>query len=180
MVTQTDSMTSLPSKKPVQYYLGVLILSALVLIPLGFVGSAMLRSAVTVGTTPQYVSCLPWFWFIEIPTPPKHLAVGDLVIARTPKAFHGYRLGKFVIGVPGDHVVENHTGLWINGHYWGGLWLRGWLETYKHQPQPKLPLHYVIPKHHYLLLGTSPMSLDGRYWGLVTRKNILGTIVAPL
>lgn len=172
--------TSVNSRKPARFYIGILIFSALILLPVGFVGTDILRSFYGIGASPQSVSCLPWTWFIERPIPPHSLYLGELVIARTPKAFHDYRLGKMVIGLPGDRILENSKGLWINGHFWGKLWLRGWLKKEKHKSLLHLPYSKVIPKNHYLLLGTNPMSLDGRYWGLVTKKQIYGQIVAPL
>lgn len=168
-------------KRPVRFYFGVLIFSGLALGLAGFVGVDALRSQWAVGTTPQFASCLPWSWYIDSQQSPTTApTIGSMVIARTPKAFHGARLGKLVIGVPGDHILENKVGLWVNGHYWGRLWLRGWLHTAKHRPIYHLPYRFTVPPHHYLLLGTSPLSLDGRYWGMVTSKQIYGKIVAPL
>lgn len=178
--TANSPADSARARHGVRYYLGVLIWSAILLSITGFVLTSALRSSVTLGTSPQFASCLPWRWFIETQTPPHHIAVGELVIARTPKAFGGLRLGKLVAGVPGNHVVDNRQGLWINGQYWGRLWLRSWLHNQRHKHNPALPYSFVIPANHYLLLGTSPLSLDGRYWGLVRKDQIYGHILSPL
>lgn len=154
---------------------GALLLGFVVLFPLVRVSMTAAESRFRIGYSPQSLSCLPWSWYLEWMTPPKELQVGDIVVARTYKAFGGSPIGKLVIGLPGDHVKETGKGIWVNGHFWGRMWLLHWLRQ-THRRVPKLPEDYVVPKDHVLLLGTNSQSLDGRYWGLVKDGNIHGSM----
>jgi len=162
-------------RKPAKFWVGSFLFLALA----GLLSIRLLLGAVEtryhINITPQSVSCLPWYIFISDLEPVSHPYLGEAVMAHTPKAFSNYRLGKLVIGLPGDHVRETRQGIWVNGHYWGRLWLYSWL-AHGHHRIPKLPERFVIPKGKVLLLGTDPMSWDGRYWGLVPIRNLYGRI----
>lgn len=144
-------------------------------IPLAAFALSAVRSEGALAYSPQSVSCLPWHTFIETMRPPAHLRLGDIVLAHTPKAFHNEPLGKLIIGLPGDVVHETRHRLYINGHFWGRMWLYPWLKI-THRTIPPLPQTYTIPKGHVLLLGTNPESWDGRYWGVVPDSAIYGRV----
>jgi len=131
---------------------------------------------------PQYQSCLPWsnFFIRYGHVDPKP---GELVL------FHDRKIDviadnqrilvvKMVAGIPGDRMKITKTGgVWIAGpkgpyHYWGKRWLLPWVR-YKHL-QILPPGVYTIPAGKYLLMGTTPGSYDGRYWGFVPAQNIIG------
>ncbi|MBN6739627.1 signal peptidase I [Acidithiobacillus sp. MC6.1] len=156
--------------------LGAALLSFVILFPLIDSGAAAVRRDFGVAYSPQAVSCLPWTWYLERISPPRRLREGDIVMAKTHKAFGDVPIGKLVIGLPGDHVVETRRGIWVNGHFWGRMWLLHWLEM-THKRAPDLPKQYVIPQGHVLLLGTDSQSLDGRYWGMVRDRNITGSML---
>jgi signal peptidase I, bacterial type len=130
---------------------------------------------------PQYQSCLPWSHFLVQygPTDPKP---GELVL------FHDRKIDiisggkkieviKMVAAVPGDRVKIKPDSLWIAGpsgpyRYWGKRWLMPWVHDKHLKVLP--PETITIPKGKYLLMGVTPGSYDGRYWGLVPAKNITG------
>lgn len=156
--------------------IGAGLLAFVLGVPVAFLGVSYLRSHGALATSPQAVVCLPWDFLIEITTPPKHLHVGEIVLAHTPKAFHNAPLGKLVIGLPGDVIHETRHAIYINGHYWGRMWLYHWLKV-THRLAPRLPQTYTIPKGHVLLLGTASESWDGRYWGIIPVSDIYGTVI---
>lgn len=131
---------------------------------------------------PQYQSCLPWSNFLVKYGPTKPLP-GELVLFHDRKidAISGGKpieVVKMVAGVPGDRVKITRTSIWIAGpqgpyRYWGKRWLMPWVR-YKHLHV--LPPEIItVPKGQYLLMGTTPGSYDGRYWGLVPARNIIGS-----
>ena len=156
--------------------IGVTLLSFLILLPLIHGAMDSLESGFRLAYSPQSVSCLPWTWYLEWREPPKALRAGQIVVAHTRKAFDDTPIGKLVIGVPGDRVKETRKGIWVNGRFWGRMWLLHWLRMTR-KTAPALPKRYVIPKGHVLLLGTNSQSLDGRYLGMVKDRNIYGRML---
>ncbi len=167
--------TAPEQRKPAEFWVGTILFLLLG----GLLSIHLLLSALEtrfhIDITPQSVSCLPWSVFVTDLEPVPHPYLGEAVMAHTHKAFQNERLGKLVIGLPGDSVLETRQGIWVNGHYWGRLWLYSWLVN-EHHRVPKLPDHFVVPPGTVLLLGTNPMSWDGRYWGLVPIRNLYGRI----
>jgi conjugal transfer pilin signal peptidase TrbI len=144
------------------------------------VGVPALRNVAWFTFDPQGTSCLPWSAFIVKPGPPIEIHRGELLVfydkriqpAIGSSAWQSTPIVKMVVGVPGDRVEIRNGTLWINGHYWGRMWLTGLLKS--------MGLHlresdaYQVPQGKYLMLGTTPASFDGRYWGLVTKKEFVG------
>ncbi len=168
---------------------GLTIRSKLVML-LGFGAVALLlgvflRPAIAmhygISIDPQYQSCLPWSNFLVQygPVQPKP---GELVLFHDRKIdviSGGQRIEvvKIVAGVPGDRVKITPDQVWIAGptgpfRYWGRRWLMPWVR-HKHLHVLK-PQVIRIPKGKYLLMGSTPGSYDGRYWGLVPAHNIIG------
>ncbi len=157
-----------------RFIVGLAIFLAAVATPVVGFGTQTILRHWAIATTPQSVSCLPWYWLIEVLHPVPHPYTGEVVLAHTRKAFNGAPLGKLVIGLPGDHVIETRHGIWVNGHFWGRMWLLYWMK-HAGKPAPKLPERYTIAPGQVLLLGTNAQSLDGRYWGTVPIRNLYGT-----
>ncbi|MBU2816049.1 conjugal transfer protein TraF [Acidithiobacillus ferrooxidans] len=152
-----------------------LVLAALATVaaPLGL---SALRRHYAVSMDPQWASCLPWSTFLVRYGPPASIRRGSLVLfhdrALDPTGYGGYPAVKYVAGVPGSVVrIEKHA-VWIDGHFWGRMWLLPWMRM-KHL-EPLHPGTFVVPKGEYLLMGSTPGSYDGRYWGFVPKKNIYG------
>lgn len=164
------------------------------LLPLAVTGSVIaglayaIEANVRIGWDPQGRSCLPWVFYVygtvddvEVP------ARGQLVRVRLPKTGPGtlpdgfreeFARGlpgggaKIVVGMPGDRVRIKSNMLIVNNQPWGWLWL---LPTLK-LASGSLDTDYIIPDGHYLVLGTEPESYDGRYWGVLPQRDILGSI----
>ena len=91
----------------------------------------------------------------------------------------GTLVAKQVIGVPGDHVLVNANGVWVNEQFWGALQhvkAGGRLWRLGHRPE-----EYVrderVPPHQLWVMGTHPRSFDSRYWGYVSDEQIVGRAV---
>lgn len=106
----------------------------------------------------------------------------------TPEAFPFYMHGtcpgggmpmfKMVAGVPGDHVIVNRDGVWINGQR-----LRFSQQMVGSAKFPKVNLphqqgDFVLGKGEYWIYGSGAVSalagqsFDSRYWGLITESMI--------
>lgn len=106
---------------------------------------------------------------------------GEIVVfqppleARQKASMNNIRLDDFIkriIGLPGDQVMIRDGKVYING---------------KLLPEPYVPAENrsideygpkTIPANSYLVMGDNRKhSWDGRYWGFVPRKNIIGHAV---
>lgn len=125
------------------------------------------------GVEAQSQGCLPWRYFIVTTNVPATI-VKDQIYQYTsegaPLMPNGIRIVKYAAGLPGDHVVVNAGGIFINGKYWGplnaGALKRG------HMTVSEVTKAYVIPEGKVLVLGTTDISWDGRYWGLINKMQI--------
>jgi signal peptidase I len=118
--------------------------------------------------------------------------VGDIVVFRHDKEKD---LIKRVIGVPGDHVKYANKKLYINDVEVPTKYLQSALDdqhkvsesteyldniTHNIYVDPTISVHYpysdvVVPAGSYFVLGDNrDNSQDGRYWGFVSDKNLLG------
>lgn len=96
------------------------------------------------------------------------------------------------IGVNGSNVAIEHIKLWRDSYYttarggqpsssdalegYWGFDSDGWRDPSKWEPLRRLPVKtmYVQPDHYLCLGDNSPESSDGRSWGLVPRRLMLG------
>ena len=125
---------------------------------------------------PQEVKCLPQTYFLVSQERPEHIERGKVYTYRSqglaPLLPDNVNMGKIVAGVPGDLVSVTAEGISINGQHWGPLNLevveKAGLEL------SELYTEYTIPDGKYLMLGTLPRSYDGRYWGLVEKRQFIG------
>ncbi len=119
----------------------------------------------------------------------KPLERGDVVLACLPnntigKLFleRGYLYGiscgdskgkilKQIVGIPGDKVVINQFGITINGKR-----IETSMPQHIDSQGRKMPLgkvEKVLEVDEYILMGRHPLSLDSRYLGTFSRKQIL-------
>lgn len=80
----------------------------------------------------------------------------------------GKRIVKVVAGLPGDVLEVTNDVAYINGQRWGDLSLLGSLSASPGAFDRK----EVVPDGSVLLLGTTPYSYDGRYYGFVAQSEI--------
>lgn len=135
------------------------------------------------GITYQATPSMPkGFYLIE---PAKTIKKGDIVIFRPPKSTLNFLLKhkwipnsgllmKHIVAVFGDKVVEQKGTIWINNQKTGPV--------YKYYAPGKiLPnsnFQGVLQPHQYLLMSTRiKRSFDGRYFGPVSGKDIVGKAI---
>lgn len=82
-----------------------------------------------------------------------------------PDKFQHRVLIKMVVGVAGDRVTIRGGTVWVNGEAYDRMWLVEGLDVRK---------ELVVGEGSYFVLGTSPESLDSRYFGLVSRDAVVG------
>ncbi len=86
-------------------------------------------------------------------------------------------LGKIVAAVAGDEVAVSASGVSVNGRLWPMSTIK---EVDDHGHRVDLRLgdgSFRVPRGEVLLLGWSPDSWDGRYWGPVPLSSIRGRII---
>ena len=91
--------------------------------------------------------------------------------------FNNSKLVKRVIGLPGDYVEYKDNKLYINGNYVE--------ETFGHATTADFSLkdigYQTIPKDMYFVEGDNRVdSLDSRYIGLISKKQIEGVVSISL
>jgi conjugal transfer pilin signal peptidase TrbI len=82
-------------------------------------------------------------------------------------------LVKYAAGLPGDHVVVNEHGVYINGVHWGDL--NPITLQHTHHTIADVRADYIVPTGKVAMLGTLPRSYDSRYWGLVDMRQMVGS-----
>lgn len=123
--------------------------------------------------------CLLPSWFL-VDRADHAIARGDYVsfTARGMTPFYpdGTRVVKRVVGIPGDHIVVDSSGVWINDMFsgplkhvqpGGELWRRGHrIQDYSRNER--------VPAQRWWVMGTSSRSFDSRYWGYISDEQIIG------
>lgn len=102
---------------------------------------------------------------------------GDIIVFNAPKAVAtdcattDTVLVKRVIGLPGETISDRNDIVYINGKPLAEPWLPKNDPNTKTTPFPP----YHIPKNNYFVMGDNRTgSCDSRYWGTVTRSEIIG------
>ena len=79
---------------------------------------------------------------------------------------------KQLVGIPGDHLVINKSGVFINNQ------LLSTDLSVAHLLYQKQPSDFykdeVIPTGSYFVFGTHPLSNDSRFWGYLPISDVLG------
>ena len=78
---------------------------------------------------------------------------------------------KRVMGLPGDWVVVDDAGVWVNGELVGEGFYHA--ETLEKRPGDFADAYQLV-EGEYLMMGDAPESADGRYWGTVPEAALRG------
>jgi len=126
---------------------------------------------------PQSVRCIPAYSVYLLDTQDTTLIRDALYAFRSndlnPIYAKDTKMLKYLKALPGDKVIiKNDQSIYINGKYSAfGLSLA----------QEKLAMkrsdftgETILKTNQYWFLGTSPKSFDSRYWGAVTKEQVLG------
>jgi conjugal transfer pilin signal peptidase TrbI len=164
------TLTNIASKvlRALQYTLAVLILVFLALILAAKMGSPW-----RIGVDGQKLRCLPWSVFIIHRGAVESPLRGDLIQFMPDHVGHGFDgipFVKMVGAVPGDQIEIRDDKLYINGVYRDRLWLIRALHKSPHD----FDRRFMVAPGEILMLGTTPESFDGRYWGVITQKQVIG------
>lgn len=79
---------------------------------------------------------------------------------------------KYIAAVAGDYVVVKDGVISINGVVWGELDLVS--DGVLKEEVSSFDKSFVVSQGEVLMLGTTRSSYDGRYWGTVSAKDIVG------
>lgn len=85
----------------------------------------------------------------------------------------GTLMGKRLVGMPGDKLRVDRTGVWINDvHHAIGFMHRDDLNL----TESDLYRNEIIPPERYFFLASAPESYDSRYWGYVEASQLKGHV----
>lgn len=136
------------------------------------------ESRFLIGIDSQVIRCLPDHQFYLVDTAKKGTDRGTIVAYRAKglTAFFedGTMMAKIIKGLPGDHLLVNKQGVFINDvKVAEGFPLVDRLDI----AEDSLYRDEVIPTNKYLLLAPSPESYDGRYWGYIDKDQVVGKAI---
>lgn len=127
-----------------------------------------------IGVDGQKERCLPWSVFLIKRAPPGNILPGDLLQFKAADIGHGFSglvFIKQVAGVPGDRIRVSNDTLYINDRPVDNLWLVKTLG----KKTGDFDRSFTVPPGEYFMMGTTPQSFDGRYWGTIHASQILGS-----
>jgi conjugal transfer pilin signal peptidase TrbI len=144
-------------------------------------GAAYFRAHYRVGIAPQASICLPgWRVFLvnlDDRTPVRGqvyaFVARGITVRLDGQTFFadGTLIAKEVAGVPGDEVSVTEKRTMVNGVPKGqGLALARTLA----RSAESFTRHERVPDGHYLFMGLTRDSYDGRYWGYVRADQVMG------
>lgn len=124
--------------------------------------------------------CMPERFYVSVPllSEPQR---GDVVsFSADGRIFlglmDGKRIGKIIVGIPGDRVTSNQEGLYVNGAL-VAVRNQTSMANIKKAGKVAVDLDKTLQVGELIAIGSMPRSFDSRYWGvlpseLVDRKLI--------
>lgn len=128
----------------------------------------------------EEIRCMPWRAYVIKYERNVEFKRGGFVAFRDhdgqmgPK-FKGRILGKKVVGLPGDRLAVRGDFAWVNDQAIGALTLHDKLG----KKLGDFDREEIVPEGKILVVGTLPQSYDGRYWGFLNQRNVIGSL-SPL
>ena len=153
------------------YPIGLLIFIYLITVILNFYGLKI---------TYQVTPSMPKGFYIIYPI--ENIKVNDIIVFYPPKKAsqflltrhlipHNDWLMKYVVAAPGDYVCKKFSFVWINNEKYAPVLTH----SSKNELLPDTPFCSVLTKDKYLSISTiAQHSFDGRYFGPIDKKDIIG------
>lgn len=124
---------------------------------------------------PQEVRCFPdhSLFLVDLyqPEPVRGAIMAYSARGLDPFFEDGTLMAKVLVGKPGDSVVVNASGLFVNGDQHAESFP---LAAGLGRKASDFFREETIPEDHYLMMAPAPESYDGRYWGYITRDQLVG------
>ena len=128
------------------------------------------------GLTFHEVKCLEGTGYFIHKSTPDTVERGDIYAygakGMMPLLADGSTVVKIAAGLPGDKVVVNRNGVFINGKKWGSL--NPITMSKLHLTNEMVTREFVVGQDEVLMMGNLPRSYDGRYIGPVKRSQLTG------
>ncbi|ABO59640.1 signal peptidase I (plasmid) [Burkholderia vietnamiensis] len=140
-------------------------------------GVSAFREHYRVGIDLTSIRCLPErLYWVKLGAP-KELKRGDVVAFFAPKGlmlprFDGKMIAKQIAGLPGDVITVRNDRAYVNGKLIGALILNSKLG----RGPGAFDRQEVVPPGKVFLVGTMPRSYDGRYWGFLDQRELVGSV----
>ena len=136
-----------------------------------------ITSAWSIGLATQLTKCLPGTAYLISRSVPDKIQRGQVVAYASkglaPLLADGREVVKIAAGVPGDVVKVDATGVSVNGRHWGPL--NAAVMKKAGTSVNRVKRTYRLGPNQFLVLGTLSRTYDGRYWGPIERKQLIGT-----
>lgn len=137
-------------------------------------GAYYLTDRYSIGVDPQEKTCLQWRVFV-IDKYEREIVRGEIYAFRSESMDPYFKDGSQVIkvadGIPGDRVKVTTEKTFVNDKVVGeGLLLNKKLK----KPKSRFVREEVVPQDKFWFMGRSLDSFDSRYWGYVSKSNIVG------
>lgn len=147
------------------------------------IGSLILifNTMFTFAVPAQEYSCLHASYFLvdktDVAIKRDHLVAFNLPV-NTPYFRQGTRWIKLVVGLPGDHIKISHDAVAVNGKEYPNnmniLLMK--LGIDKGQVEREI----TLGADQYFVVGETELSYDSRFWGFISKKNVIGNAYALL
>ena len=128
----------------------------------------------------DFEKCLPYTIFIGDKKKKLSLEKGDIAFIKSreikPFLEEGKLIAKVIAAVYGDKVEVKDDKLFINHEYYGELHLH---ETLK-KPKGFYDKEFALEEDEYFVIGTLPGSYDSRYWGPISKSQVVAKGYAVL
>ena len=158
-----------------------IITSMIILVLVTAIITVPFFSRFTFGLDGQFFSCMPGKWLFVVDAKDKVLERGNIYALNAygiEGVFkEGQKLAKFLVGMPGDEIVANEQGVFVNGKNLATDYLAGkWLGFEPGQFYGKK----TLSENEYWFMGVGKMSFDSRYYGAMPLERIIGRAYALL